>query len=262
MKFIRWLLFIAINYFIIQNVLADDTWQSNVSQAQMTFERATGRPLRDGHRIEATVFPDYYAVRSGNVGGPAAYFRNDMMWTANIKSTGWSTMPLSESSAESQAHWLKEQVEHLPLDKLILVKRDKPPVAVIWSAPDCPFCRRLESALERENVSVYVAPVGLSEEGYRLSAELYCAQDPAKAWTATMQGGQVNNTPRPGCVYQRDMLGDIGFFIGRGHPVTPIVAFADGTTITGWDDEHALVRLREKIAQNIFFPSPKTLDIK
>ena len=262
MKFIHRLLVVVISHFIIQSVMANEVWQSDVNQAQVTFERATGRPLREGHRIEPTVFSGYYAVRSGSIGGPAAYFRQDMLWTANVKTSGWSANASSESSAEAQANWLREQVEHLPLDKLIFIKRNKPPIAVIWSAPDCPFCRRLESALERENVSVYVAPVGLSEEGYQLSAELYCAQDSAKAWTAAMQGGQVNSTPRPGCVYQRDMLGDIGFFIGRGHPVTPIVAFADGTTITGWDDEHALVRLREKIAQNIFFPSRKELDIK
>jgi len=102
----------------------------------------------------------------------------------------------------------------------------------------------------------------LSADGYQLSAEVYCAKDSGKAWTAAMQGGPVDNTPRPSCTYPRDMLGDIGFFIGRGRIVTPIVAFADGTTITGWDDERALVRLREKIAQQVFFPSRVTPDIK
>ena len=262
MRFIRWLFGAAVTLLLLQNAWADEAWQANASQAQAVFEQATGRPLRAGHRVEPTVFPGYYAVRSGGPGDPAAYFRDDMVWTGNVRSAGWSAVSESESSAEGQTRWLKEQVKNLPLDRLILVKRSKPPVAVIWSAPDCPFCRRLESALEREDVSVYVAPVGLSADGYQLSSEVYCAKDAAKAWTAAMQGSQVDSTPKPLCTYPRDMLGDIGFFIGRGRIVTPIVAFADGTTITGWDDERALARLREKIAQQVFFPPRVVPDVK
>jgi glycyl-tRNA synthetase beta chain len=40
----------------------------------------------------------------------------------------------------------------------------------------------------------------------------------------------------------------------QGRLATPIVVFADGSTVTGWDDQRARARLREKIAQQIFFP--------
>ncbi len=262
MSFIRWLLGPVVMFFFMHSALADETWQADVNHAQAVFEQATGKPLRTGHYIESTVFPRYYAIRSGGPGDPAAYFRDDMTWTGNVRSSGWSASFESENSSEGQVRWLKEQVRSLPLDRLILVKHSKSPVAVIWSAPDCSFCRRLESALEKEDVSFYVAPVGLSPDGYQLSAEIYCSKDSAKAWTAKMQGRQIDSIPMPSCTYPRDMLADIGFFVGRGRVVTPIVVFADGSTISGWDDEQGLVRLREKIAQKIFFPSFEKLDIR
>ena len=176
------------------------------------------------------------------------------MWTANVRAAGWTIGSATESSPEGRIRWLKERVGQLPLERLILVKRSKPPVAVIWSAPDCPFCRRLEEALEQEGVSAYVAPVGLAEEGYQRAAAAYCSNDPGKAWSAAMLGKPAAGPPRPGCTYPRDMLGDIGFFFGQGRLATPIVVFADGSTVTGWDDRRARARLREKIAQQIFFP--------
>ena len=177
-----------------------------------------------------------------------------MVLTANVRAAGWTIGSATESSPEGRIRWLKERVGQLPLERLILVKRNKPPVAVIWSAPDCPFCRRLEEALEQEGVSAYVAPVGLAEEGYQRAAAAYCSNDPGKAWSAAMLGKPAAGPPRPGCTYPRDMLGDIGFFFGQGRLATPIVVFADGSTVTGWDDQRARARLREKIAQQIFFP--------
>ncbi|ABI59480.1 protein disulfide-isomerase [Nitrosomonas eutropha C91] len=32
----------------------------------------------------------------------------------------------------------------MPLDHLILIERSTSPVAIIWSASDCPYCRLLE----------------------------------------------------------------------------------------------------------------------
>ncbi len=231
-------------------------WAHDVAAARATFEGATGRPLRPGFRIEPTVFPHYYALRSEAHGRTGTYFRDDMQWTANVRSAGWSRTGPAE--ADALARWQREQAAALPLERLIRVQRRTPFVAVVWSAPDCPYCRRLEAWLEAEGVSVYVVPVGLGDDGFRQAARAWCATDPAAAWRAALRvagsrpDGEVPE--RKGCVYPRDTMVDIGFFVGQGRLATPIVVFADGTRITGWDDHQGPARLRAMLDRKLFFP--------
>lgn len=263
MSFFAWKLVAVSFLFLIQSALAEESRKVDLSRAQAAFEREIGTSLRAGYRVEPTVFPGYYAVRPGSSSGRgSAYFREDMLWMGNVKTPGWVSRSTIENSPEGRVRWLKEQVKHLPLDRLILIQRSQPIVAVIWSAPDCHFCRKLEDALEQEGVSAYVAPVGLSKEGYQRSAEVYCNKDPSKAWTAIMHGNRLDSPSVPSCSYPRDMLDDIGFFFGQGRLVTPIVVFADGSTVSGWDDLRGRARLREKISKQIFFPPPKSSDVK
>lgn len=111
----------------------------------------------------------------------------------------------------------------------------------------------LEKALEQEGASVYVAPAGVSESGFEQAASVYCSDQPAQAWKAVMQNaGAADDLLKLPCDYPRDMLNDVGFFFGMGRPVTPIVIFADGFTITGWG-EQGQVLLRQKISDKVFF---------
>lgn len=235
---------------------AAPAWKADVAAARATFERETGMALRPGFRIEPTVFPRYYALRSDAPGRPSAYFRDDMKWTANVRSPGWSTSDAAEGSAEGLLRWQRERVQALPFERLVKVKRRTPFVAVIWSAPDCPICRKLERSLEEAGASVYLVPVGLSADGFRRSAQVYCSADPAGAWRAAMgEGPAAGGGPaREGCRYPHDTMVDIGFFLGRGRLATPIVVFADGSSIVGWDDERGPARLRQVIAGGPAFP--------
>lgn len=234
-------------------------WRADVVAAQAAFEKATGAPLRAGFRIEPTVFPRYYALRSAS--GQSAYFRDDLRWTANVRSAGWSIGEGRRPSATEFAQWQRELVRSIPLGLAIPVQRKTPFVAVVWSAPDCPFCKRLERFLDDEEISVYVVPVGLSEEGFARAARAYCAVNPAKAWRdafteARATGAPIQTREREGCTYPREKLVDIGFFLGRGRPATPIVVFADGSSIAGWDDRRASERMHDMLARKIFFSSP------
>lgn len=232
-------------------------WTPDIVAARAAFEKATGAPLRAGFRIEATVFPRYYALR--NAAGQNAYFRDDMQWTANVRSVGWSTAGGRAPQPREFAQWQREQVRSIPLELLIPVKRRTPFVAVVWSAPDCPFCRRLEQFLEDEGVSVYVVPVGLSPDGFERAARAYCSENPGATWRDAFRVAGVTEAPvqageRRGCTYPRESFVDIGFFLGRGRPATPIVVFADGSSIAGWGGERAPTRLKEVMAQKLYFP--------
>lgn len=70
-------------------------------------------------------------------------------------------------------------------------------------------------------------------------------------------GGQKANPEsveaRADCGYPRDQMVDLGYFLGRGRLATPLVVFADGTGITGWDDRLGPERLREMLSGKRFF---------
>jgi protein disulfide-isomerase len=70
-----------------------------------------------------------------------------------------------------------------------------------------------------------------------------------------MEGTEIDDQVRSSCVYPRDMLNDIGFFFGMGRMATPIVIFADGATVIGWNDQDARMLLQEKIKDQIFYPT-------
>lgn len=234
-------------------------WDADVAAATAAFEKATGAPLRPGFRIEPTVFPRYYALRSP--AGKSGYFRDDLQWTANVRSLGWTTGEGRSPDPGDFARWQQELVKSLPLELLIPVRRDTRFVAVVWSAPDCPYCRRLEHFLEEEGISVFVVPIGLSTEGFARSARAYCSENPADAWRGVFVAGAGSvGSVRPGgranCAYPQEELIDIGFFLARGRPVTPIVVFSDGSSISGWDDQRAPQRVREKLENGAFFGSP------
>lgn len=234
-------------------------WDADVVAATAAFEKATGAPLRPGFRIEATVFPRYYAVRSA--AGKSGYFRDDLQWTANVRSLGWTIGEGKTPDPLVFAQRQRELVKSIPLELLIPVRRETRFVAVVWSAPDCPFCRRLEHFLEAEGISVYVAPIGLSTDGFARTARAWCAKDPSAAWRSLFVAVReaLLSPPsgeRTGCAYPRDALIDVGFFLGGGRPATPVVVFADGSSIVGWDDQRAPQRMREKLEHEVFFASP------
>lgn len=252
MKLAKLLLTLVLASFACLTV-ANPMWEPDLPRAKSAFEKETRVPLRAGHYIEPTLFKGFYAVRTGQAGGPSAYFREDMGWLGNIKSPGWVIQSPAEDNPAYKHTWLRQQLAQIPLEQLVLVKRSTPPVAVIWSAPDCPYCRKLEKTLEQENASVYVVTVGVAENGFRQAARVYCADDPAQAWRKVMQGSEINGRAKTSCQYPRDMLNDIGFFLGMGRMATPIVVFADGSTVIGWNDQNAWMLLRKKISEQIFF---------
>ena len=92
--------FIAVSLsFLIQASLAEESWKADVPKAQKAFEKEMGLPLRAGHHIEPTVFPGYYAIRSGNAGKKAsAYFREDMIWMAISGLRGGQSAPLPRAA--------------------------------------------------------------------------------------------------------------------------------------------------------------------
>ncbi len=84
----------------------------------------------------------------------------------------------------------------LPLADAIKTVRGKGErVIAVFSDPDCPFCRRLETELDKiDNVTLYtfLYPLeGLHPEAKAKAIAVWCAKDRSGAWGELMRSGKV-----------------------------------------------------------------------
>lgn len=84
----------------------------------------------------------------------------------------------------------------LPLADAIKTVRGKGErVVAVFSDPDCPFCRRLETELDKlDNVTLYtfLYPLeGLHPEAKAKAVAVWCAKDRSGAWSELMRSGKV-----------------------------------------------------------------------
>lgn len=102
---------------------------------------------------------------------------------------------------------------------------------VVFSDPNCPYCKRLEQELTKvDNVTIYtfLYPV-LGEESKTLSIATWCAGDRAKAW-----GDLMLNQKRPPLVACTTPINDNTVLGSRlGVTGTPTLIAADGRMLPG-----------------------------
>lgn len=64
---------------------------------------------------------------------------------------------------------------------------------VVFSDPNCPFCRELEQSLVKldKSFAPVVLPLGFKPGARDLAASILCSKDPAKAWRETLLDGKA-----------------------------------------------------------------------
>lgn len=123
-----------------------------------------------------------------------------------------------------------------PLDQAIkVVKGDGSRKLVVFSDPDCPYCKQLEQK-ELSNitdVTIYTLlyPIGqLHPDAGNKAKAIWCAPDRAKAWQDWMLNGQLPKTPNS-CDTPIEKIADLAGKLGINS--TPTLIFADGRRMLG-----------------------------
>ena len=123
----------------------------------------------------------------------------------------------------------------LPLNRAVkVVKGNGSRRIVVFSDPNCPYCKQLESTLKSiDNVTVYtfLYPV-LSPDSVTKSKAIWCAADRAKTWEAWMINRQAPASPASNC--DTSVL-DKNLALGHGLNVTgtPTIILSDGRRLPG-----------------------------
>jgi glutaredoxin len=200
---------------------------------------------------DQTAFPGIYAIRlSGRgdapaplVGMPMMMFDSDAKWLLSFDptTTGNSRNYVDQWRVGDSAHWqgwqpttlqstLNQQLlRTFPVDRLIR-QGNEAPVFIYYAAPDCPYCKKDQAAMERSPFSFAIMPLALNPASMPYVEALSCSNDPLAAWNALMRSGKGSKAP---CArFDRNTWWDITrlFF---PHALTPSFLFADGTVIQG-----------------------------
>jgi thiol:disulfide interchange protein DsbC len=131
----------------------------------------------------------------------------------------------------------------LPLkDAIRIVKGDGSRKLATFEDPNCPYCKQLHHTLASvDNVTVYVFlfPI-LAPDSATKSRDIWCAADPAKAWTDWMVDGKAPATADCKTPLQANLA------LGRKLNVqgTPALFFGNGARVNG---ALPLASLKEKL---------------
>lgn len=148
------------------------------------------------------------------------------------------------------------QVNAIPFDKLnldwsIKLVRGKGERRIaIFEDPDCPYCKVLEKTLQEiDNLTIHIFlfPIdSLHPQAAAKSRAVWCAPDPAKAWSEIMRSGAV---PK-GLSDCANPIADIAAF-ARQHRIngTPTMVLADGRRLVGAVPRAALEKELQRSAR-------------
>ncbi|MBN3761306.1 DsbC family protein [Burkholderia sp. Ac-20365] len=121
----------------------------------------------------------------------------------------------------------------LPLqDAIVTVKGNGKRRIVVFSDPDCPYCKRLENETmpALSDVTIYTFLVPFHPDAPRKAREIWCAPDRAKAWTQWMHEGKL-----PGVATACDTPLERNIAMAERFELsgTPMLVFTDGSRLTG-----------------------------
>jgi thiol:disulfide interchange protein DsbC len=124
--------------------------------------------------------------------------------------------------------------EQLPFDLAIKkVKGNGSRKVAVFSDPDCPFCHRLEKALDQvTDVTIYIFlfPIEqLHPKAPEMARAIWCSPDRVKAWDAYMLKGVVPKSAK--CDNPVDKI--VAYGQSKKINGTPTIFFADGKRVPG-----------------------------
>ena len=138
---------------------------------------------------------------------------------------------LTEERLQEIRNARKVDINSLPLEYAIQeVKGNGEHKLVIFSDPNCGYCKRLEKELIHiNNVTIYTFLYPILKGSKEISEAIWCSDDKLKSWNSFMLNG---TTPTGGnCDAPIDTLLKIGK--QHGFNSTPTIVFANGKTVPG-----------------------------
>lgn len=139
-------------------------------------------------------------------------------------------------TADRLAQLNKIEWAHLPLANAIkTVKGNGTRQLAVFSDPDCPYCKSLETSLEKlDNVTIYTflfPLVSIHPQSEAKAVAIWCSKNPSAAWHDWMVKAEEPKAPKADC--KNPILANVAFGQVLGINGTPTLIALDGSTKPG-----------------------------
>jgi thiol:disulfide interchange protein DsbC len=195
--------------------------------------------------VHATVWPGVYEIV-----GPDEIFYADATGDHVISGAMIDTRSKQNLTELRWNELNRIDFQSLPLARAIKVVRgDGSRVLAVFADPDCPYCRKLEQALQGvTNITVYTFLFPIAElhpEAPRHAVQVWCSSDAAASWAAWM----LQRTPLKGEGCANDPIGELAA-LGAKLEITgtPTMFLADGTRVRGSIEQDQIEQLLSGVA--------------
>ncbi len=181
-------------------------------------------------KIENIQTTEMKGIYSGSMDGQVVYLAEDaqhILVGSMFRLTDQKNLTKDLMLKQNSIDWKK-----LPLqDAIKTVRGNGNRQIAIFSDPNCPYCKQLETEISKLNdVTIYTFIYPIKSQSVAVSKQLFCEKDPALAWTNLISKGIQPNSNKS-CANPIERNLSLGKNLGLSG--TPALIFSNGFRVLG-----------------------------
>lgn len=181
-------------------------------------------------KIENIQTTEMKGIYSGSMDGQVVYLAEDaqhILVGSMFRLTDQKNLTKDLMLKQNSIDWKK-----LPLqDAIKTVRGNGNRQIAIFSDPNCPYCKQLETEISKLNdVTIYTFIYPIKSQSVAVSKQLFCEKDPALAWTNLISKGIQPNSNKS-CANPIERNLSLGKNLGLSG--TPALIFFNGFRVMG-----------------------------
>ncbi|MCG2609721.1 DsbC family protein [Acinetobacter sp. SM34] len=181
-------------------------------------------------KIENIQTTEMKGIYSGSMDGQVVYLNEDaqhILVGSMFRLTDQKNLTKDLMLKQNSIDWKK-----LPLqDAVKTVRGNGKRQIAIFSDPNCPYCKKLETELSKLNdVTIYTFIYPIKTQSVAVSKQVFCEKDPALAWSNLIAKG-IQPASKQTCANPVDRNLALGKSLGLNG--TPAIIFSNGFKVMG-----------------------------
>ncbi|WOE30839.1 MULTISPECIES: DsbC family protein [unclassified Acinetobacter] len=181
-------------------------------------------------KVEQIAATEMKGIYSGTLSGQIVYFNDDaqhLIAGTMVRLKDQRNLSKDLMVKQNTIDWKKLNLN----DAIKIVKGNGKRQIAVFSDPNCPYCKKLETELDQlNNVTIYMFILPFKPQSVAPSKQVYCSQNPAQAWTDLINSG-IQPTVQKTC--NNPIERNLAIAKSLGITGTPTIIFSNGLKVVG-----------------------------